>query len=220
MRLLHFEVLVEDKSGSIVVEHILEKIIHKYGICFTYNIHSYKGLGILPQDLTGTVDPEKRILLDRLPSLLRGYGKSLANYGAVVVVVDNDARDCGAFRQELVNILNQCQPAPKTAFCIAIEEIEAWLLGDKDAIRGAYPAAKKAVLDSYIQDSICGTWEVLADALSSEKATGLKKIGFAEVGKRKSEWAKNISPLIDIDQNKSDSFRYFIKKVKELAELA
>lgn len=45
------------------------------------------------------------------------------------------------------------------------EEIEAWLLGDRHALLSAYPHAKMHVLNTYVQDSICGTWEVLADAV-------------------------------------------------------
>ena len=44
--------------------------------------------------------PEKRILLDQLPRLLRGYGKSLPDSCAVVVVVDLDKRDCMEFKRE------------------------------------------------------------------------------------------------------------------------
>lgn len=32
------------------------------------------------------------------------------------------------------------------AFCIAVKEMEAWLLGDEDAIYSAYPEAKKKFL--------------------------------------------------------------------------
>ncbi len=57
------------------------------------------------------------------------------------------------------------QPEARTQFCLAIEEGEAWLLGDLDAVRTAYPGARKAVLDEDVSDSRCGTWEVLADAV-------------------------------------------------------
>ena len=86
----------------------------------------------------------KRILLDRLPKLLRGYGKTFVNYpddypAAVVLVCDLDKRCLKTFRQELFNILHSCNPRPETRFCIAIEEGEAWLLGDFPAIITAYP---------------------------------------------------------------------------------
>jgi len=38
-------------------------------------VRAYKGIGRLPKNLKGTSDPSKRILLDQLPKLLRGYGK-------------------------------------------------------------------------------------------------------------------------------------------------
>ena len=137
--------------------------------------------------------PRKRILLDNLPRILRGFGRSLGEQNAVIVVVDNDDRDCRAFKQELMACLQQCDPAPKTVFCLAIEEMEAWLLGDIQAVQTAYPKARKNVLERYVPDSICGTWEVLADALYPEKASGLKRLGYAVVGSRKQEWAKNIA---------------------------
>ena len=55
-------------------------------------------------------------------------------------------------------MLNMCNPQPKTLFRIAIEEVEAWLLGDRAAVKVAYPIRKgrssKWLLS---QDSICDT---------------------------------------------------------------
>ncbi len=36
-------------------------------------------------------------------------------------------------------------------FCLAIEEVELWLLGDEMAIQIAYPGYKKATLHDYAQ---------------------------------------------------------------------
>lgn len=207
---MHFEFLVEDKSGSKLLEAVLDKILGPDGNPHTRKIISYKGVGRLPTNLQGTLDPERRILLDRLPKLLRGYGRSLAHTdAAVVVVVDLDSRDCIAFKQELLDVLNQCNPRPRTLFRIAIEEMEAWMLGDRDAIRSAYPYADHRVLDRYRQDDICGTWEVLADALYPGGSRKLKRLGYPPIGKEKFQWAENIGPLIDIDANRSKSFQVF-----------
>ena len=43
----------------------------------------------------------------------------------------------------------------------AIEESEAWLLGDREALIAAYPDINLEILDTYVQDSQCGTWELL-----------------------------------------------------------
>ncbi|HEB68783.1 MAG TPA: hypothetical protein ENI88_04085, partial [Desulfobulbus sp.] len=163
---MHFEVLVEDQSGKIALQVLLEKIIGPNGHEHSFKIHAYNGIGRLPKKRQGITSPQKRILLDRLPTLLRGYGKSLQDVSAaVLVVVDLDRKDCLSFKQELVDVLNSCNPKPTTLFRIAIEEGEAWLLGDKDAVKRAYPDAKSQALTSYRQDSICGTWEKLADAI-------------------------------------------------------
>ena len=213
---MHFEVLVEDESGAIVVEALLKKIIGSTTPDFTYRIHSYKGIGRLPKDLRGQTDPQKRILLDRLPKILQGYGRSLQNSDAVLVVVDLDNRDCIQLKRELVSILEQCHPKPNALFRIAIEEIEAWFLGDLVALKKAYPHATNSVLNTYVQDSICGTWEKLADAIEPGGSTKLKASGYPLIGEVKSEWAKKISPLIDLNHNMSKSFQIFCSGVRRL----
>jgi len=99
--------------------------------------------------------------------------------------------------------------------CFAIEEGEAWLLGDKTAIKLAFPNAKDSILGSYKYDSICNTWELLADALEKGGASKLKENGYKKVGEAKSNWAIKIGQKMDLDTNKSKSFCYFLEKVKE-----
>lgn len=217
---MHFEILVEDASGKISLESILGKILGQSGQKHTYKIISYKGIGRIPKNLKGSIDPRKRILLDRLPKLLRGYGKSLQYvHAAVVVVVDLDDKNCKAFKQEMLDILNICNPQPKALFRIAIEEGEAWLLGDRKAIKSAYPKAKDKVLDTYVQDSICGTWEKLADAIYPGGSQQLIQLGWPYTGQAKYKWAKNIAPHLDVESNQSKSFQIFRDGIKHLAEI-
>lgn len=147
---MHFEILTEDQSGKIMLGYLSEKILGPNGAYHSWRIFAYKGIGRLPGNLRGKTDPGKRILLDWLPVILRGYGKSLPPESAVIVVADSDRKDCIAFRNELNSLLNRCDPAPDTLFRIAIEEGEAWLLGDRAALMAAYPKAKRSVLDSYL----------------------------------------------------------------------
>ncbi len=214
---MHFEVLVEDQSGSIALDHILEKILGENGSAHYWNIHSFKGLGILPKYLNRSPNPRNWQLLEQLPSLLQGYGRSLPDSSVVLVVVDLDDKDCIVFKQELLDVLNDCNPRPKTLFRISIEESEAWLLGDRAAVKSAYPNTKEAVLNSYVQDSICGTWEVLADAVHTGGSKLLKKLGYPAAGMAKCDWAKRIAPHMDIDSNGSKSFQVFRDGVKKLA---
>ncbi len=215
---MHFEILVEDQSGKRALDILVPRII---GREHTFKVHSYKGIGRIPKDLRGTPDPTKRFLLDQLSRLLRGYGKTFEGYprhypAAVIVVPDLDDRCLKAFRQELLQLLRSCSPQPKARFCIAIEEGEAWYMGDLAAIKAAYPHAKESVLHSYLNDSICGTWEKLADAVYPGGSSSLARLGWQSVGKVKSEWAERISPHMDLENNNSPSFCYFRGTLREL----
>ena len=214
---MHFRVLVEDQSGAIALRHILKKILGENGETHSWKIHRYKGIGHLPKNLHQAPNPARRLLLDHLPSTLQAFGNSLDDSSAVVVVVDSDDRDCIKFKQDLLNVLNACNPRPNTLFRIAIEEGEAWLLGDRAAVKSAYPNATDEVLNRYVQDSICGTWEVLADAIHPSGASQLKALGYPIAGIAKCDWARNIAPHMDLDKNKSKSFQVFRDGVRKLA---
>jgi hypothetical protein len=214
---MHFEILVEDASGMQLLDILVPKIIDTANN--TYRILSYKGLGNFPKNLHTTQDPSKRILLEQLPRLLKGYGRSFTKNEAVVVVVDCDRRPCREFKQELKGVLAVCNPKPNVVFSIAIEEIEAWLLGDKPAIKMVYPNMNNQEYTTYQQDSVIGTWEKLADVtLHPKAARNLKKAAFYEVGKQKTEWAKNIGVNMDVHNNASQSFNYFKRKLEEIAK--
>jgi hypothetical protein len=185
-------------------------------------VHHYKGIGRIPKGLKPSSDANKRILLDQLPRLLAGYGKAFAQYGkdypaAVIVVCDLDDRNKAGFEKELKALTTNLRPCPAHAFCLAIEEGEAWFLGDQPAIRAAYPNTKQSILSNYEQDSICGTWECLADAVYPGGAESLKEEGWMRIGQEKSNWAQNITPHLKPDQNESPSFKHFLTTVRKFA---
>ena len=97
-------------------------------------------------------------------------------------------------------------PNRKHGFCIAIEEGEAWLLGDVKAIKKAYSRARLNVLDDYENDSICGTWELLADAVYVGGSRRLKDLGWGAVGREKSSWAEKITPYMDVEKKRVAQF--------------
>jgi hypothetical protein len=167
MTVKHFEVLVEDISGKTALDGILPRLPLRDT---TYRIHSYRGIGRIPKGLVPGSDPKKRILLDQLPRLITGYGRAFANDPEgytrfVVVICDLDTRDREQFETEISNAIVACNPNPITVLCLCIEEGEAWLLGDIDAVTRAYPQVNRNQMLNYIPDSICGTWEFMADLL-------------------------------------------------------
>lgn len=212
---MHIEVLVEDSSGARLVETLLPRVVGPHGDPHTWRVMDYKGIGRLPKGLGNSADPAKRALLNQLPRVLAGYGKT-PGYDAVVVVVDADTRDCKAFLAELQAVLAQVEPAPNTLFRLAIEEMEAWLLGDRQALLAAYPKAKKDVLARYQQDSICGTWEVLANAVHPGGHAAIQKAGWPLPGQVKHAWAEKIGPLMDVEANASPSFGKFRDGVRRI----
>ncbi len=218
--IVHFEILVEDTSGKRLLEALVPKILGANGGPHTWRIISYKGIGHIPKDLRGKLDPSKRVLLDQLPRLLAGYGNTYPNGlhdTVVVVVIDCDDKKCDTFLSDLNQILNISISKPETLFRLAIEECEAWLLGDRAAVTQAYPRAKKTVLDGYIQDSICGTWEKLADAIYPGGAKALEGRPYFEVGTVKCEWAERIGQYINVETNASYSFGKLRDGLRKLA---
>ncbi|MCE1249002.1 MAG: DUF4276 family protein [Firmicutes bacterium] len=212
---MHFEVLIEDQSGKTTMEILLPKII---GENHTFRIIAYKGIGRIPKDIGKNENPGHRILLNSLPRLLKGYGQTFKGYGAenkalLVVICDLDNKRLTEFKNELLSLLESCSPKPETLFIFAIEEGEAWFLGDTEAVKKAYPNAKEQVLKTYVNDSICGTWEKLADAIYNGGAKALEKKGFHAIGEEKSKWARKITPLMNLNKNNSPSFCYFLDKL-------
>lgn len=216
---MHIEILVEDSSGQTLLETLVPKLFGAQGEPHTWRIHSYKGIGRIPKNLNAKGDPTKRMLLNQLPKLLRGYGNT-PGIDAVVVVLDSDRRDCVDFLAELQALVAGCNPAPNTLFRIAVEEMEAWYFGDRQALLSAYPKAKIDVLNRYQQDSVCSTWERLADAIYPGGSAAIKKAGWPLPGQVKHEWAEKIGPLLEPDQNISPSFGKLRDGLRRLASEA
>lgn len=182
-------------------------------------MHGYRGIGRLPKSLAGSpAGLRHRLLLDSLPKLLRGYGRT-PGIDAIVVVIDADRTDCTVLLQQLTQLADSVENKPTTLFRIAIEETEAWYFGDKQAIVKAYPRAKPAILDRYQQDAICETWEMLADAIHSGGASAVKRQGWPLPGNLKHQWAKEIGPHMDPEINQSPSFKKLRDGLRRLVSI-
>ncbi|GHU15837.1 hypothetical protein FACS1894163_03990 [Spirochaetia bacterium] len=212
--------LVEDISG----ERLIHAIMAKYNLEISdmpieYKIRSYRGIGGLRKG-PNAKDIKSEQLLTELPKRMRAFNVELKynNEAALFIICDNDTRDTPVFKNKLEETARLNGISIDYVFCIAVEEMEAWLLGDRAAIYAAYPNLNDRVRSKhpqYVQDSICGTWEFLADMLSKKGIGQFRKENptFVEIGIKKSEWAQNIGEHLSIRDNVSPSFKYFLDEL-------
>ena len=161
---MHLQYLIEDLSGEVLIRQVMEKLLMAYPDT-TYDCKSFKGIGGFKKKAS-VKEIKTGKLLNDLVMYLRGFDKSLRGIpAAIVVVLDNDDNVPEQFRMELEDLAQQNEIETDHVFCLAVEEMEAWLLGDRAAVYEAYPEARRQAIDGYEQDSICGTWELLADAV-------------------------------------------------------
>lgn len=215
---MYFQFLIEDRSTGILVEHVMEKLREQYpDRDIFFDIKSFKGIGHLKK--TGTLLERKSgNLLNDLPCYLRGFDKKLKDMerSAIVIIMDNDTRDQEEFSAQLEEVAREAVQNTDYVFCIAVKEMEAWLLGDENAIVSAYPQAKKKYIKAYEQDTIGETWEMLANAVYPGGLAALKKkskSSYSETGKAKCEWADKIGKNLTPDENKSPSFQHFFSEL-------
>ncbi len=201
---MRLHILVEGTSEEALLKAWLPRFLPSG---HTYKIIRHQGKGKLPKKPSEKPNPRHHGLLDQLPAKLRAFGKSFnSDTDRVLVLVDLDNEDCLDLKRRMTELLTDCNPAPTVLFRIAIEETEAFYLGDLTAIRQAFPKAKTNKAESYVQDSICGTWELFRDIIGYESEN---KVG----------WAKQIGPHLTTQWkgSRSVSFQHFCKALLRLA---
>lgn len=132
----------------------------------------------------------------------------------MLIVLDADENDPARLRQQLQNLLGMTAPDHPCIIAIAIEELEAWLLGDFAAIKAAYPEADYNRYRRYRQDAVCGTWELLAEVILGNQARRLIRAGYPAVGEYKHRWAEKIAPNLVLDRNRSPSLQLFLAELE------
>ena len=193
---MHVEFLLEEPSAEAALHPLLPRLLQGPD---TWRCVPHRG---------------KDALLARLPALLKTYASRLAHEPdlRVMVLMDADA-DCRKAKAALEKQVASAQLLTKTTAPadqpfrvltrLAISELEAWFLGDQEAIQAAYPRVRahhfKGV--SRDPDTITDPWKTLHRVL--------QKGGYYQSSKAKVEWSGNIAQHLDPARNTSASFRYF-----------
>lgn len=168
-------------------------------------VHPHEGKGKIPDNINATPDPRHRGLLDQLPAKLRAFANA-AHVDGIVVLVDADDQDCTALRTAIEQAAQICSPNLRVIARIAIEETEAFYLGDLRALKRAFPKADMDLAGGYMPDSICDTWELLGEIINDDSGD---KVG----------WAEKMGRIITTNPGKSrsPSFRALIRALRRLA---
>ena len=132
---MHIEFLVEEPSAEAALNNIVPRVI---GVEHTFKVHPFQG---------------KQDLLKSLPKRLRGYARWLPADWRIVVLVDEDREDCRQLKARLESAASGAGLVTRTAAGIpsriqvvnriAVEELEAWFLGDAEALCTAFPKVSK-----------------------------------------------------------------------------
>jgi Domain of unknown function (DUF4276) len=203
---MRLHILVEGESEARFLRGWLKRFLPGHAC----RVYPHQGKGKLAAEAGRRPVAGREGLLDQLPAKLRAFGKTLdPQTDRVLVLVDADEEDCRLLKSRLLRCLKSIKPAPTTLFRIAIEELEAFYLGDRTALRAAFPRAKLSKLKTYTQDSVCGTAELFQSVVGS-------------VRQDKVEWADRMAPRLGLafqgsQANESLSFRQLCFGLKRLA---
>jgi hypothetical protein len=201
---MYIEFLLEERSAEAALKNLLPKII---GERVGFRLHAYQG---------------KLDLLNKLPDRLQGYRAWMPDDYYIVVLIDADDEDCEALKAKLETIAREAGLNTKSAVLpgmhfqvlnrLAVEELEAWFIGDTPALRAAYPrisAHLKHRANYRDPDAVPGgTWEALERLLKYHQYPLPGKITIAE----------KVSKHMEPDRNRSHSFQVFVDGLNAILE--
>lgn len=202
---MQLHVLVEEPSAEEALKHLLPRLVRGRAAHKVINMGS------------------KAAMLQKLPERLAAYRTRIAKGEPLrlVVLIDKDSDRCEALKGRLESIAHQAGLATKTspmkdrAFHlvtrIAVEELEAWFLGDPLALRVAFRGLDGKPWPKRFSnpDNVAGgTWEALHRYL--------RQHNIYPGTYPKIEAARLIAPHLEVERNASHSFRAFCGGVEAL----
>ncbi len=195
------EILVEEPSMEAALREVMPRILHGRAYWKSINMGS------------------KGKLLKVLPARLRAYQRRIDNDEdlKIIVLVDQDDDNCEQLKHRLETIAREAGLITKTAVNgqgdfqvvtrIAIEELEAWFMGDVDALKAAFTSLKSVNFPGNFRNpDNGGTWERLHRFL---KRHGIYRNSYPKI-----EAARKIAKHMEPGRNRSRSFQSFLQGVE------
>lgn len=184
-------IFTEEPSAKKLFDSILPKLLPPD---VQFRVYSHQG----KQDL-------EKALKNTLPSISRTYG------ARILVIRDQDSAECIDVKKAIKSkIGNSC--TCQFFIRIACRELEAWYLGDLDAIKNAYPRLRpenySGKADLRNVDEIMNPAEYLLKIIPEYSSRHfLPKI----------EVSESIAPFLNFENNTSVSFNQTISAIRKLA---
>jgi Domain of unknown function (DUF4276) len=191
------EVLVEEPSAEAMLRTVIPRIV---GDRAEFEIRVFQG---------------KPDLVGKLPQRLAGYGRWIQDSNTkVVILLDRDDDDCIALKRKIEGMASAAGLSTRAdagslqsalvLTRIAVEELEAWFLGDVPALREVYPRVSGSLGQQARfrdPDAVVDTWRALERLLNSH--------GYHKGGLRKVQNARDVAAHMNVEGNQSHSFVAF-----------
>jgi 2'-5' RNA ligase len=200
---MYIDFFLEEYSAKAMLEVLLPKILP---LTVNWEIRDFRG---------------KQQLLQKIPLLLKSYASWLPSNHHIVILIDRDQEDCHQLKAQLEAIAAGAGLTSKSTITsgsfqvlnrIAIEELEAWFLGDIEAICTAYPGVPISLAQQARfrdPDNIKGG---TAEALEQILQNARHHLG----GLEKARAAREIAAHMEPSRNRSASFQAFLTGLQEL----
>lgn len=193
------EVLVEEPSAKVALDILLPRIVRGRARVAVRNFGS------------------KPVLIGQLPVRLNAYRQRIQQGEdlRIMVLVDQDQDDCKALKQRLERMAadyglpSKTRPDANRRFVvvnrIAVNELEAWFIGDPDALRATYTKLPPATTTGIFAQP-----DARQGKASVRLRRFLRKHGVYKGAYPKIEAARRIAVHLDPQRNRSRSFRHFV----------
>ena len=188
------EFLVEEKSMAEILRVLLPRILSfPWVLDENYFIRPHEG---------------KSDLRRSIPKKLKGFAQHKERTTGFVIIQDQDSCDCKQLKQELVDLCN-AHHAENIKFLVRIvcHELEAWYLGDMQALHAVFPRFNP---DKYSKKAQFRQ----PDACVNPKLTLKDIVGsYSQI-----TTAKKIASYINIETNCSESFKQFVSGIRRFIQ--